>query len=331
MDFHLKRRQQFLTEENYVASGAAMRDGIQLFESHPAGVGDTEEERWLMARSFVADDRFNLLCLRYTAGEPIIELRGELESVICAIEQFAALERDYYQEPDRSPFVFTSIDDYSRLLQLIGLCYLLHRRDLLPRIADLSDYFRGQDAVYEDLLGFSITGRPDVDEWFWDKPYGDLIKAFYKDNEAQRLDLLHRFLKRWYKDLAGTGWHDAHKPDSQGRTGGYYGYWSFEAGAAVLLLGIEDDSSLHSFLYYPKDMVAWAKANVRLQENTNTSTAAAMRCEPSQPCPRAGYWLSPAKANSRRYFSAGEIMPDVSSDYGTAIWQWDVDQSDPRL
>nr|WP_240987523.1 PoNe immunity protein domain-containing protein [Cupriavidus taiwanensis] len=44
-----------------------------------------------------------------------------------------------------------------------------------------------------------------------------------------------------------------------GRTSGYYGYWSFEAAAAVLLLGIEDDSSLHPYLYYPNELVSWAK------------------------------------------------------------------------
>jgi len=41
--------------------------------------------------------------------------------------------------------------------------------------------------------------------------------------------------------------------------------------------------------------------------------------------------MTPAKANSRRYFGAGEIMPDIQPDYGAAIWQWDVDQADPKL
>jgi hypothetical protein len=41
-----------------------------------------------------------------------------------------------------------------------------------------------------------------------------------------------------------------------------------------------------------------------------------------QPCPKAGWWFTPAKANSGRYFKEGELMPDFKSDYGLTIWQW---------
>ncbi|MFN3298058.1 MAG: hypothetical protein ACK42S_15365, partial [Caldimonas sp.] len=42
------------------------------------------------------------------------------------------------------------------------------------------------------------------------------------------------------------------------------------------------------------------------------------------PCPRTGWWFTPAKANSRRHFQAGQIMPDLHADWGLTIWQWDV-------
>jgi hypothetical protein len=51
--------------------------------------------------------------------------------------------------------------------------------------------------------------------------------------------------------------------------------------------------------------------------------AARLRCAAGQPCPKAGYWLTPAKADSRRLFKAGEIMPRFEGDYGETIWQWD--------
>ncbi|MFT3721036.1 Imm71 family immunity protein [Pseudorhodoferax sp.] len=47
-----------------------------------------------------------------------------------------------------------------------------------------------------------------------------------------------------------------------------------------------------------------------------------------QPCPRTGYWLTPARADSRRHFERGELMPDLRSDYGATIWQWDSRQAD---
>ncbi|MCW7536716.1 hypothetical protein OOT46_02460 [Aquabacterium sp. A7-Y] len=45
-----------------------------------------------------------------------------------------------------------------------------------------------------------------------------------------------------------------------------------------------------------------------------------------QPCPREGYWFTPAGENSRRHFAQGELMPEVKSDYGATIWQWDPAQ-----
>ena len=52
-----------------------------------------------------------------------------------------------------------------------------------------------------------------------------------------------------------------------------------------------------------------------------------LRCPAGQPCPQAGWWSSPAKADSRRRFAAGEVMPDLGGDYGATIWQWDLDQN----
>ncbi|HDR9486851.1 TPA: DUF3396 domain-containing protein [Burkholderia aenigmatica] len=42
-----------------------------------------------------------------------------------------------------------------------------------------------------------------------------------------------------------------------------------------------------------------------------------------QPCPETGYWDTPAKAGSRRYFEAGEVMPVIEgSQWGTTNWHW---------
>ena len=51
-----------------------------------------------------------------------------------------------------------------------------------------------------------------------------------------------------------------------------------------------------------------------------------------QPCSRTGWWLTPAKTSSRRYFKADDVMPAIEgSDYGSTFWHWDVDQSAPKL
>ncbi|MGZ7177046.1 type VI immunity family protein [Burkholderia gladioli] len=46
------------------------------------------------------------------------------------------------------------------------------------------------------------------------------------------------------------------------------------------------------------------------------------------PCPEAGWWLTPAKPGSRRYFEAGEIMPVIEgSSWGTTSWHWSPDEN----
>ncbi|WCM22464.1 DUF3396 domain-containing protein [Paraburkholderia bryophila] len=46
------------------------------------------------------------------------------------------------------------------------------------------------------------------------------------------------------------------------------------------------------------------------------------------PCPEAGWWQTPAKADSRRYFEAGEIMPIFAgSKWGATNWIYSEDES----
>jgi len=61
-------------------------------------------------------------------------------------------------------------------------------------------------------------------------------------------------------------------------------------------------------------------------ERRTSETLLRLRCEANKPCPREGYWFTPAKQNSRRFFKHGELMPEFNTDYGMTIWQWDESQ-----
>lgn len=43
-------------------------------------------------------------------------------------------------------------------------------------------------------------------------------------------------------------------------------------------------------------------------------------------CQSAGYYFTPARLDSRRWFAHGEAFPEVGSSYGQTIWQWDTRQ-----
>ena len=45
-----------------------------------------------------------------------------------------------------------------------------------------------------------------------------------------------------------------------------------------------------------------------------------------QVSPKAGYWYTTAKLNSRQYFKKGDIFPDFESDWGEVYWQFDGEE-----
>lgn len=337
MPFNAVRRQQFLVE-HYVQDQLTQFDSVL---NDPDGLEANlrlpERERgWhaSLARG-VGFEKFNRLLLRYTAGEYCASARIELDAIVAAYERYGAMLWKDTQDRNEPVFEFDVLDAYCQLMQLIGLCFLLHRRDLLPRIAAFQDGQDGKgnggcDTLYEEFMAFGIgpDSRFETDMLCQVRPYENLFYALTETTPKAQLKELDLFLKRWYKDLAGTGWHDSHKPDEHGNQGGYYGYWSFEAGAAVMLLGIEDDSSLHKYLYYPKDMVAWARAHAALSDDPAGKATLSLRAAAGEPCPRTGWWVTPAAGDSRRRFEQGDLMPDLKSAWGATIWQWDTRQSD---
>lgn len=58
-------------------------------------------------------------------------------------------------------------------------------------------------------------------------------------------------------------------------------------------------------------------------DQEETGSRPPSRIEAGQPCNRAGYWFSPAQANSRKYFQSGEEMPSFTgSSWGETLWYW---------
>jgi hypothetical protein len=329
MQFHERRRQQFLGEQHWALARRNCLEGVEevgriLREAVAEG-----DVRYAMGRArTISELMIDRLTLDYTAGDPVASMRGDLEKVVAAFERYAELLWQYKADRNEPAFDFVVLDDYCQLMQLVGLCFLLHRRDLFPRIAALQDGENGTanggaDVIYEEFMihVFGADKRFDTEHACQVRPYENLFYALTEESTDKQIKELDLFLKRWYKDLSGTGWHDSHKPNENGEQGGYHGYWSFEAGAAVILLGIEDDSSLHKYLYYPKDLVAWCREHRSLSE-PDGAQGIRLRCEADQPCPRDGEWETPAQANSRRRFTQGEVMPSVAADYGQTIWQW---------
>ncbi|MCT7298910.1 PoNi-like cognate immunity protein [Ralstonia sp. CHL-2022] len=328
-DFSTRRRQRFISEQYFKWLAGFSVDSIEKWSKLLPANGSEDSKR-AIAASLRAENRFELLLLRYTAGEPIAPMREELDKVIADYEEYAKYQSKEFESPNWPAFRLSELNEYERAMQLIGLCYLLHRRDLLPRIAALEDpTYRAQDTLYEDLLAYGMDGRVDVDQWFHES-YRDCINSIYGDSDEESLADLNTYLDKWYASMRGVNWHDSHLDLSEER-GLYFGYWAIEAAALAYLLEL-DDTLLREHIVYPKDLVDFARS---FQGGDGVGGEGAnrlsLRCEAGQPCPKTGYWMTPAQPGSRRHFQQGAVMPEVHSDYGSTIWQWDNGQSDPKL
>src|SRR5690606_18446880 len=69
----------------------------------------------------------------------------------------------------------------------------------------------------------------------------------------------------------------------------------------------------------------WHPVKLAEPANNPESVVQLIRCDGGQPCPREGYWWTPAKPGAGRAFKKGEIMPSYQSEYGVTIWQWSPD------
>jgi Domain of unknown function (DUF1910)./Domain of unknown function (DUF1911). len=321
--FNEQRRQQFLTESYYVYSVEILTNWNTELKSN-LNLPELGKENLSLEGAQLADNLYELFSLRYTAGIPIEELRSELTGVIEALERYQKALAEYEGIPKLAPLSFRDPGDYERAMQLIGLCYLLHRRDLLPRIADLLDpaYF-GEDTLYEDLLSYAFQDRAETDNLYHLEIYDPLIETMYAETDLESIEALKKYLLDWYPSFKYVPWHDGHLRIN-GDEGDYFGYWAFEAGAVAYLCDIDDSDINH--MVYPKDLVAWARENKALSE-TGDEGNAKLRCAANQPCPQSGIWHTPANKDSRRAFKAGDLMPDFpSSDYGLTIWYLDESQ-----
>ena len=321
--FEERRRQIFITSSYYGEMEPLLRSEYEYWATN-VSEGDTPEEQRSLALQSHAGDAYRLHLLHYTAGEPIEPLRAELEKVIEAHERWQEALAAFEQIPQIAPLGLERIAEYERCMQLIGLCFLLHRRDLLPRIAKLEDPgYAGADALYEDLLDYELPSRLNIDKLYHGKPYTPLVQAMYRESDAESLADIKAYCQAWYPAMKRVPWHDGHLRMTD-TDGDYFGYWAFEAGAVAYLLDLDDSSLDH--MVYPKDLVKFAREFEPQAGSSTQQQTERLRCEAGQPCPREGFWFTPSKAGSRRHFKQGEVMPAFSTDYGSTIWQWDEHQ-----
>jgi len=351
---HLHRRQQFLYTALYENVRTVQLEAIEITRSQVAKRRPGTDDNVLAHRAHY-NEKFRLWMLDYTAGVELDVLAPQLAGIVDAFVgwndanvPYRQYLKDKYAEEDKQQGVTTHLDvcavdfdnqiEYENALQLLSVAILLRDARSVKRIVKAMVFNRYADALYEQLIAdFVDDPQEDMQAVLHDAPYTTLVEAYFEDDDAKAVSLVKDYLKNWYKHQDGARWYNAHLKIENDRSF-YYGYWAFEAGATCFLLDLDDSGIDH--MVYPKDLVAYAR---KLQADgrwtttkdapleTEAPASTMLNCPGGEACPKSGWWFTPAKVGSRRYFEAGEAMPVIEgSDYGATFWQWDTDQTGPK-
>ena len=245
-NFNALKRQKYLTEAYYLKAKANYVDNDKYM------IG--QARRW----DYIADSELNFLFLEYTAGTEVEYLRDTLERVIKAS----------YKKSERIAKLhnmnLVGVLSADKAILLYSLAVLLNKSELINDVIRLTNgddqtkahedefinhLFRIHDVDYPELNGYLFSASSLY--------HYVLSNAFEEKNKIKAVELLNDSLSDWYKLQKYEFWYNSHL-DMENRTS-YVGYWCFEAAMLVYLLDL-DDSSLHKYVYYPKDIVTWIRS-----------------------------------------------------------------------
>ena len=175
-----------------------------------------------------------ILISKYSAGYPVLELIP-----------------DYLQGVQFMKKGWNADAGYVTMLWYLSIGVMLECHKELQQLSILLK----EHSVKDKLFSFLVNNTQDYasEKLLWTTPYAGLIEVieFAKTNKEKAVERLQKYLKKeWYKGHSDCGWYNDHKS----KWGVHFGYWSFESGALVKILGL-DDSSLQGLPYYPYDMV----------------------------------------------------------------------------
>ncbi|MXO33848.1 DUF1911 domain-containing protein [Apibacter sp. B3889] len=185
--------------------------------------------------------QYDNLIAKYSMGQPISSIIEEYKITVSYMEKG-----------------WKAISGYIFMVWILSIGIMLEAEpDIFDKLKSLVERDRLNDYLVDFFLQNCTQWSKQTTKFEFPRPYKatqDIISLAQTD-KAAALERLKKYLqKEWYKGHSDTGWHDDHKSKWNVHTG----YWSFESGALVKILGL-DDSTLKDQQYYPYDMVHWEK------------------------------------------------------------------------
>ncbi|EKK07439.1 PF08929 domain protein [Acinetobacter baumannii Naval-72] len=277
-------------------------------------------------------DVLNLMSLQYSAGGDISFIKELYPYLLHWMEEYAETSHLYNLSPDAGGryvwHISLGTEDYWYIaLRLICFGLLTGYADQMARIMPIIDYVEAtpegqeKDGLIERLVAPFVAGRgTPPDEARRHLPYRKLIKVFNAAPE-QRPALILQYLESWYEASRREPYYNQHPRADIDEGFTYYGYWSWEAAAVTWLLEI-DDALYRDHEFYPKDLVDFARTQSNVVPNEEQPER--IKVKGGEACIKTGHWITPAKPDTRLYFTQGTTLPILSeTDWGEVYWYWD--------
>jgi hypothetical protein len=177
-----------------------------------------------------------LTIANYSAGKDMNEIKKQFAKVIKYSKQGWDMESGYVE-----------------LVWMLSIGILLEIDDEdFNQIIELVNTSNIEDYLIDYLIFSKDKNRKISNKIMFKNPYKTIIEIIESGTKNAEIRLKKYLSKEWYRGHKDSYWHNNHKSNYNT----YFGYWSFESGALVKILGL-DDSSLKGMSYYPYDMVHW--------------------------------------------------------------------------
>jgi len=160
----------------------------------------------------------------------------------------------YYQELLDISILFEKYRSYETLLTLLSLGVLLDtNKENIERIIKLVKLNDPNDFLVDYMLNVIANWGKQTEKVLFPQAYlglKEVVDISDSDKTEGSKRLKKYITKEWYKGHKSNGWYNSHNSSF----GAYSGYWSWESGAIVKILDL-DDASLKDVPYYPYDIV----------------------------------------------------------------------------
>ncbi|MDC5314853.1 DUF1911 domain-containing protein [Acinetobacter baumannii] len=326
-------RDSFLKAEMYQRRFNTLLNGIySVTDGFRKYKANAKAGKMMSAGHQRLQDVLDLMSLQYSAGGDISFIKELYPYLLHWMEEYAETHAAYHQTEEAGGryvwHISLGTEDYWYIaLRLICFGLLTGFADQMARIMPIIDYVEAtpegqeKDGLIERLVAPFVADRgTPPDEARRHLPYRKLIKVFNAAPE-QRSALMLQYLESWYEASRREPYHDQH-PQTDLRSGiSYYGYWSWEAAAVTWLLDI-DDALYRDHEFYPKDLADFARTQSNVVPNEEQPER--IKVKGGEACIKTGHWITPAKPDTRLYFTQGAILPILSETaWGEVYWYWD--------